>query len=848
MFEYIWTILSQIAQESLMPVNLDYDSVFNIFYHLWLQSVEGDDTDDPIDSPSDEDTPVDDDPAEEEPVIYDPIEISENTWVILSPDTQEEWPSFGWEYAGAFDPFNRLWLHHGGHDAANATVQSSAIWTYSIDSGNWEIKLPNDGPPGSCVVDSGGQFDLANKKYIATIGAYLSHGYQWNRSVYMRGDRLWIYDVDENMWTDVHPETLYNREAQGLDSNLLAKQNVSTAYADEHQVTYFFGGTGFAGSTNRLFYYDAYTNELVDTMAANPPSRRNHAGFAYDSKRDKLLMYGSQYRDVSLGGPPYAVDEKTWTYSVANNAWTSASLSPNPGGAGDSSDVNTYGAVPSMAYDSIHDFFVLTAYKQSVTDRNYGSMSTWKYDPNAAEWSEIATNEIDGTDDSGVRGKNLHFLPEDNIFLTGSFQSDDSGNNAENRIWALRAESGGTHEHRPPAPVITTDNSTCTISWGAVVGADSYKIYRATGSIPRTYTYLAETSDTSYFDAAVSPGTIYYYRYTSVDGGLESRQSFFARSQPEVMPVPIVSARSDYDVDIKWEGHPSSDIAGYNVYRGLCTVHTNTTIMETLKFEGGSNEFVVDETITQGGVSATIKYVTVESGSWSGNNASGYFSISNREGGNFSAGTVIGSDTGVASATGTQSKIVIDAKWYQTTYDGHLSPVVYMIRNVKDVTKLNTSLVTGTSFHDDDANLNIGVSSESADYPLKVYAYIIRAVNRFGVESGPSPYAITIPSAPKHVMFNTATETLRWDTALEDNVTGYNVYQYARTENGGLSPVNKLNSAPVSSPFTLPGESYHIFDRFWVVPVDSLGQEGVPSVPIWYGDRYSGFYSGDFHQ
>jgi len=72
-----------------------------------------------------------------------------DNWVMISPTETEESPNFGWEYAGSFDPYNRLWLHSGGHDAANLSVQSYALWTYDIDNDDWNIQFPPDGPPGA---------------------------------------------------------------------------------------------------------------------------------------------------------------------------------------------------------------------------------------------------------------------------------------------------------------------------------------------------------------------------------------------------------------------------------------------------------------------------------------------------------------------------------------------------------------------------------------------------------------------------------------------------------------------------------------------------------------------------
>jgi hypothetical protein len=35
--------------------------------------------------------------------------------------------------------------------------------------------------------------------------------------------------------------------------------------------------------------------------------------------------------------------------------------------------------------------------------------------------------------------------------------------------------------------------------------------------------------------------------------------------------------------------------------------------------------------------------------------------------------------------------------------------------------------------------------------------------------------------------------------------------------------------------------------RYWIVAVDTLGQEGQPSSPVWHGHRYAGFFAGEWH-
>lgn len=78
---------------------------------------------------------------------------------------------------------------------------------------------------------------------------------------------------------------------------------------------------------------------------------------------------------------------------------------------------------------------------------------------------------------------------------------------------------------------------------------------------------------------------------------------------------------------------------------------------EELAFTAGSSAYVDGESVVQGGVSATIARVVLESGSWSGT-AAGRLIITGRTGGNFVAGAIAGD--GAATASGAQTQIVIE--------------------------------------------------------------------------------------------------------------------------------------------------------------------------------------------
>ena len=82
-------------------------------------------------------------------------------------------------------------------------------------------------------------------------------------------------------------------------------------------------------------------------------------------------------------------------------------------------------------------------------------------------------------------------------------------------------------------------------------------------------------------------------------------------------------------------------------------------------------------------------------------------------------------------------------------------PVVTSVKDITDLRLLNDRPLDGTRFVDTQVDLTRR-PPESGDYGLAVYAYVVRAVNRLGTESGPSPYALTIPSAPTNVLLREA--------------------------------------------------------------------------------------------
>ncbi|MBI3821989.1 MAG: hypothetical protein HY289_04830 [Planctomycetes bacterium] len=144
------------------------------------------------------------------------------------------------------------------------------------------------------------------------------------------------------------------------------------------------------------------------------------------------------------------------------------------------------------------------------------------------------------------------------------------------------------------------------------------------------------------------------------------------------------------------------------------------------------------------------------------------------------------------------------------------------------------------------------IHAEGKPYRYAVYAYRVRAVNKLGVESGPGPYALTIPSAPQHVF---AKEDgvkcqLKWEA--HPGAKSYRVYRMESPRiNGAGQPVTRLTSDPVKDSAFLDTNVNKDTRRYWIVAVDALGQEGYPSAPVWFERQYKKYYlpfTGEWHQ
>jgi hypothetical protein len=121
----------------------------------------------------------------------------------------------------------------------------------------------------------------------------------------------------------------------------------------------------------------------------------------------------------------------------------------------------------------------------------------------------------------------------------------------------------------------------------------------------------------------------------------------------------------------------------------------------------------------------------------------------------------------------------------------------------------------------------------------EVRNYQVRAVNSLGVESGPSARGFTLTSAvpsARAKMNPDGSATITWKASAEKGILGYLVYRLDEVRN---SAVLRLTAHPVKDLVFVDRPETPRAERrkYYVVAVDALGQEGMPSSGAWIFGR-----------
>ncbi len=116
--------------------------------------------------------------------------------------------------------------------------------------------------------------------------------------------------------------------------------------------------------------------------------------------------------------------------------------------------------------------------------------------------------------------------------------------------------------------------------------------------------------------------------------------------------------------------------------------------------------------------------------------------------------------------------------------------------------------------------------------------FVVRAVNRAGVESGPSPWADTLITEPTGLLAREVDGkvTLTWTANPQKGVRGYNVYR-ADSGSGDVKTLAKKIAGPVAGTrFVDESKADRRACKYYVTAIDAAGREGRASYGAWFND------------
>jgi hypothetical protein len=493
------------------------------------------------------------------------------------------------------------------------------------------------------------------------------------------------------------------------------------------------------------------------------------------------LAYDAAHRLHVLFGAQFGDHPHTWAYDLRKNEWRD--LQPTVQPPTDRNDA-------VLAYDRAHQVVIALVRVIDQSDKDEivrGHLETWAYDAGKNSWTCMKPGSEPAG--KGNRRRIMVAVPDQNLLLMENFINSAErvpGIDREQQIWTYRYADRKPDDW-PTAPMgleVSTQASGAELTWQSKDGAAGFAIYRGEGNVPWLVSYqniaTVGKKERVFRDSSLQPGRVYHYFVRSRDAGQrESGDSVKVRTQPRVVEDAVVSVLGTREVHLSWTPPPGPDIAGYHVERANVEVFTEDQITRLKKDSPPLPEPSVGAIKAIG----TFQRLTKEPLR----------------------------DTSYADTALDLSK--------PTTIDGE---PIFNHRFAKEQ-----------------------LASDGKPYRYAVYAYRIRAVNHLGTESGAGPYFLTIPRSPQWLYSKEtgASCELKWAANPEKGLQGYRVYRMESPRvNGPGQPVTRVTAAPVREMNFVDTQAGKETRRYWVVAVDTLGQEGIPSAPTWHYRQYRKFY------
>ena len=262
-----------------------------------------------------------------------------------------------------YDTESKRVIVYGGQTGnffENSDYLSHETWTFDPDTSVWTQVSPDDpDDPNDIPGGSGGGDMIYDSKADRSILSVLADDFS--------SLQTWAYDANSDTWA---------RLADG--PKIMVGQRI--VYDSESDRIIMFGGFDFSNFklVDETWAYDYNTNTWTNMNPRIHPTARNFQGMGYDSKADRVVMWGGAGVRSALQGPDKPA---VWTYDYNTNTWEQLESSKN-GPA-----VRYY---INPVYDAKADRIIMYG------GYDYGNNETWLYDLNTNTWQQVFPDDNPG--------------------------------------------------------------------------------------------------------------------------------------------------------------------------------------------------------------------------------------------------------------------------------------------------------------------------------------------------------------------------------------------------------------------------------------------------------------------
>ncbi len=511
-----------------------------------------------------------------------PIQLSDNghspeggnNWTLMNPAIH---PSPRIPYNLAYDSESDRVILFGGAGAGG-----DETWSYDFNNDSWTEMNPPVRPPSRYW--HAFAYDSESDRVILFSGYGIGYS-----------NDTWAYDYNTDTWTNMNPSVAP-----------IGRGEHSMAYDSESDRVILFGGYTY-GSRFDTWAYDYNANTWTEmSPLGNPPPTSAGPGMAYDSRSDRIIMFGGS----ALSGPR----NETWAYNYNVDTWTKMHPAESP------SPRSGYG----MVYDA--GSHVIIGFGGFMWEAGR-SDETWAYDYDNDTW----TNMHPPTRPSPRSPHGMAYDSESDRTVLFGGGLEDFSSSSETWVYEYAPLAGEASTPRRPENLTAIGRErSILLDWdppsydgGSLIAA--YRIYR--GAEPGALAPLSEIgSQLQFTDFDVTNGVTYYYQVTALNDvgeGAPSNEASGALVLPSDLVEPTVSISSPLDGALlisptaRISGTASDDVGVDKVECSTDAVTwvlasgTTTWSVDLTLFEG-SNVIYARATDSSGNTATTSVTVTVE--------------------------------------------------------------------------------------------------------------------------------------------------------------------------------------------------------------------------------------------